>query len=1497
MDGRGRPACASPLHAGAGQKIDWIEVRVMSPSQTITNQAAGHTVLVVAGMHRSGTSALSKVLSAHGYALPKTLLAASSANEAGFYESVPINRLNDKIMWSLAKTTWQSWRAMPANWQHAPEIDALKKEAVATLEAEFDLTQSFLLKDPRLCRLMPFWQEVLDSCGLTQVHVCPIRNPLEVAASLERRNGLPVAQSLLLWLRYQLDAELYTRDRPRAFTHFNDLLTDWHQVIKRIDRATGLRSSAYDQSVSDLPSWVDVELRHHTVPDATALHDASCPEWVRAAYAIFMKWSYSCEDRKDFAQLDRLREELNSIPGSLMGILDTGQRNIDENRSLKKKFELLESNHKSLSDKASHSELNAAFANDQLDEARRELTATKQALVETARGLGKHEEAARLSGDRLVEIRAELCDKERTLIESIRLLGERDSALKLTESQLQKTRLELDTAQQMLAEAGRQLVERDAAVRLSEERLQEIRAELGDKERALIASLKLLGERDSTQQLTDSQLQQTRQELDAAKQKLWEIGRHLGERDAANKLLNEQFQAARVELGKAQMELASASGRRAELETRLDKATNQVNELQKRIDTLQEERIPLDQRLARLETDFADKNRDAGVLKKKLFDARDKLASTTQSLDAAQQELELLKSELGKIKSSVVWWVVTAPKKQLQRIRGLLSRRPGSVEREKIALIAASELFDRDWYRDQNPDVADAGHDPAQHYYRSGARELRDPGPRFNTRFYLEKHPDVAASNINPLLHYELFGRQECREIAPAKRALPAPADVYRPVSRTYGQITLAADHQPVRWNRFSVMPQPAEGLTVELVGQRLGWLPVTEKQDKAMPAVLAGSLVAFAKLMGQPVADGIRLLQAGASGSVSARQLPAQDGLDLSILAFPDSGLTIESAWYLNERDMRLRFSTSGQGASVPHVVRFFQCDPLRGGFLALVGEHLLYGHEMAFADLCLINSYLPVLATLSQPDACLVSATLLPYPSLCQGGAHFPELLATGDKANSMESLREVSLQLLHAHMAVLRGQTRPELGNIEVGLCGARGTERVFSRDFKEWLLTVMQVGLKAATEPDPADQAYWNEALDVSPALKVKAPRAGVEERERVARLSMVCPPNAIPSIHALVAGQADGGFSNVCSPRSWVVADAASGEARWRIDMPSFASGGQCAQAGSMAVGYPFVRPEGDKATQAAAPGPEGRAPIAVLECDFRPPHPGTLILPVAPEIPGPLIDYVEQEGRNGREGLDSIHCVYVCERHEPRDFSAFLESLRLQQHVELESLFIAFYPGQESDRQSIESALQRFYPGRFQLIEIAGGKMDVATWSRFDALLPESGVMLWVAQDVVLHDPRTLETLWRVALQEKVASAGCMLLRTDSADKNRPVVFSSAGMIPVSEQFSPDWSCREIDSLPIFSRSTYPVAANAGAFFVARADIWKSLVKSAFSETGDLIAETDYHSLALRQGYRHFCTTLVSAEQLGADAQRWTPPAAMQAMIRAASLQIEVLRP
>ena len=60
-----------------------------------------------------------------------------------------------------------------------------------------------------------------------------------------------------------------------------------------------------------------------------------------------------------------------------------------------------------------------------------------------------------------------------------------------------------------------------------------------------------------------------------------------------------------------------------------------------------------------------------------------------------------------------------------------------------IALIERSDLFDRRWYLEHNPDVVAAGVDPAVHYLQFGGFEGRRPGPRFDSAAYLLDHLDA----------------------------------------------------------------------------------------------------------------------------------------------------------------------------------------------------------------------------------------------------------------------------------------------------------------------------------------------------------------------------------------------------------------------------------------------------------------------------------------------------------------------------------------------------------------------------------------------------------------------------------------------------------------------------------------------------------------------------------------------------------------------------------
>lgn len=79
----------------------------------------------------------------------------------------------------------------------------------------------------------------------------------------------------------------------------------------------------------------------------------------------------------------------------------------------------------------------------------------------------------------------------------------------------------------------------------------------------------------------------------------------------------------------------------------------------------------------------------------------------------------------------------------------------------------AQEVFDRDFYRAQNPDVLAGGLDEWRHYRRVGASELRSPSPLFDAQWYLSKYPDVGKAGLDPVVHYLRYGAAEGRDPHP----------------------------------------------------------------------------------------------------------------------------------------------------------------------------------------------------------------------------------------------------------------------------------------------------------------------------------------------------------------------------------------------------------------------------------------------------------------------------------------------------------------------------------------------------------------------------------------------------------------------------------------------------------------------------------------------------------------------------------------------------------
>src|SRR5512140_300208 len=143
--------------------------------------------VIVLGMHRSGTSALTRCLNFLGLTLGREdhLIPAGQDNPRGFWENAQLSKFNEEILVALGGT-WFTPPYLHGRWQSRPQLGELKARARELLAGEGLGEPMACWKDPRSCLLLPFWLELLPQRpAIVFIH----RDPLEIWRSLQKRNG------------------------------------------------------------------------------------------------------------------------------------------------------------------------------------------------------------------------------------------------------------------------------------------------------------------------------------------------------------------------------------------------------------------------------------------------------------------------------------------------------------------------------------------------------------------------------------------------------------------------------------------------------------------------------------------------------------------------------------------------------------------------------------------------------------------------------------------------------------------------------------------------------------------------------------------------------------------------------------------------------------------------------------------------------------------------------------------------------------------------------------------------------------------------------------------------------------------------------------------------------------------------------------------------------------------------------------------------------------
>ena len=186
--------------------------------------------IIVLGMHRSGTSPLTRIINLMGayVGMEGTLIEPHRDNPKGFWERNDVYTLDKEIL-----------KTIGADWYKVAHLDLSKltEEDRAAFEQKarviiqnLDAHRPWVLKDPRMCLLLSLWQPLLE----TPICIHIYRSPLQVAQSLRTRNGFPIHFGAALWEKYNLVALTTSRNLPRLFVSHQRMLAQPLETVRAL---------------------------------------------------------------------------------------------------------------------------------------------------------------------------------------------------------------------------------------------------------------------------------------------------------------------------------------------------------------------------------------------------------------------------------------------------------------------------------------------------------------------------------------------------------------------------------------------------------------------------------------------------------------------------------------------------------------------------------------------------------------------------------------------------------------------------------------------------------------------------------------------------------------------------------------------------------------------------------------------------------------------------------------------------------------------------------------------------------------------------------------------------------------------------------------------------------------------------------------------------------------------------------------------------------------
>ncbi len=462
---------------------------------------AKQTCVLILGMHRSGTSALTGTLNLLDISLGNELLEPKNDNQKGFFENKSIVEINESILESLG-AHWHDVFYVP---EALSTLDSsLRDKLKKVIVKEFEGSPLFAIKDPRLASLFPLYESVLNELSIEIKIIIPYRNPIEVARSLSNRDKFTQEKAILLWTYNILWAEQFSRAYRRVFVEFDELISDTEKSIVTISEKLNIKLlEKYRQSRSSIDDFLEPSLKHHNI----IVNNNS----TEIPYAILklleLDFNGNIGD-----QFDRLQLEIEAyrrlfyhqeIVDSIKKIPNLTERLLSQESQLQEEKEKLHQCNNNF--EKDHKALEKAYK--LVDEKKRTISSLKNILKESEKALqsqttlvknsnkelqlaaneiGEYKKRLKEQSTTLEQLNRSLHDKESMLGELHQMLTKQTQTIAHKELKIQQQERELKKSKKIIQHREEELTKVEKSMTQSHQKMHQYKSRINRLEKELI---------------------------------------------------------------------------------------------------------------------------------------------------------------------------------------------------------------------------------------------------------------------------------------------------------------------------------------------------------------------------------------------------------------------------------------------------------------------------------------------------------------------------------------------------------------------------------------------------------------------------------------------------------------------------------------------------------------------------------------------------------------------------------------------------------------------------------------------------------------------------------------------------------------------------------------------------------------------------------------------------------------------------------------------------